>query len=467
MNRKLTRSLLISAALLGSSLAAYGNDNCTNDGGFVLPSARPEVDDCCYSNFYVTGEWIYWRAREDDLEYAVSGFALVDTAVGVTSSAANQAAGTTWASSALPGKVYYADPKWSSGFRVGLGYNLPCAGWDAWDVYLNYTWYKTSTSTGTVGSSTNPVYSTSVGPTIAGGFDPTGTGTVLGGNVVRLTSTGDTAGVDWSLRYQTLDLELGRWFWTGCQLALRPSIGARGAWTRDHFNKGYLGDDAFVASPTTTSPVAGTPTTSTLLAPNDSSALTSSTNFQKIDGVGPRVALNTRWNLGSECGGCWSVFGDAAFSTLWVQYKNHGVQTAAVSVEDLDAEATIYNVQDNFDSLKNLVDLAVGLQFDNYFCWCDHIYHLGIKVGWEHHLWSGHNQMFVFPDTGGSLVSDTSVVTTAGQPILVTSTVGTALDTAAGVNPPGILSAPVVGNMVHKDSDLNLYGLSIQLRLDF
>ena len=85
--------------------------------------------------WFVTGDYTFWTAREDNIE-----FAFVDTFQG-----ANATEG------AAQGRVYAPNSKWVSGFKVGLGTDF-CH--DGWDVYAEYTWFKSTNNSALVCSST-------------------------------------------------------------------------------------------------------------------------------------------------------------------------------------------------------------------------------------------------------------------------------------------------------------------------
>ncbi len=149
------------------------------------PPVRPttqEPDVCYYpragfqaprGHFIVTAEWIYWRTRQEGMEFATTK------------------------------KV---DFDFQSGFRVGLGVHLPH---DRWDVYVNYTRFNPEDSDSDHGS-LYPLYL----------FQGAG----IQGRVVS------KAHAKWEIEFQNLDVEIGRSFYVAETLVFRPFIGLKGAW---------------------------------------------------------------------------------------------------------------------------------------------------------------------------------------------------------------------------------------------
>lgn len=156
------------------------------------------------SGLYVRGEYLYWIAREDGLEFAATG--VPDTAPTVTAISKGSATNPRF--------------QWESGARAGIGYFLPT---DNWDVFLNWTWFhdhaKGSKSTNNQPSS----------PLLAVWAHPaTGFGGAL-----------QNANARWRLHYNTIDLEFGRAIELGNFFLIRPFAGVRGAWIDQRFKINY------------------------------------------------------------------------------------------------------------------------------------------------------------------------------------------------------------------------------------
>lgn len=138
--------------------------------GFEAPKA----------SLYLTGEWLYWRVRQEGMEF-------------------------------VPGKKVHFD--FDSGFRTGIGVHLPH---DGWDLYVNYTRYATSQTDGAHG----PIF-----PLM----------------LYAATNLVDQAHIHWKFLFQTADLEIGRIFNLSKTLIVRPFFGVKGAWIDQRVRLRYEG----------------------------------------------------------------------------------------------------------------------------------------------------------------------------------------------------------------------------------
>jgi hypothetical protein len=137
---------------------------------------------------YLTGEWLYWRVRQEGMEFATSKQITFD---------------------------------FHSGFRVGLGAHLPS--FDGWDIYVNYTRF-------------NPERSHNV----QGSFYPLFLFQGAG-------SSGDAvakAHGHWEVKFQNVDVEFGKVYYLTKTLIFSPFFGFKGAWidqnARFHYEGGYI-----------------------------------------------------------------------------------------------------------------------------------------------------------------------------------------------------------------------------------
>lgn len=164
----------------------------------ITPGAGP-----CVSrgwDAFVTAEFIYWTAREDQLDFAI--FEPIQD-------------GTT-----LAGRGKVASPDWNfePGFKVGVGLLYEH---DGWDLYVNYTWLRVRNTRESLRVE-----------------DP---------QTQRITPIGDSASfaglnqpilfasANWELDFNALDAELGRNFFISRCLKLRPHFGLKGTWQDQNF----------------------------------------------------------------------------------------------------------------------------------------------------------------------------------------------------------------------------------------
>lgn len=139
---------------------------------------------------YLTGEWLYWRTRQEGMEFATSKQIKFD---------------------------------YHSGFRVGLGAHLPSC--DGWNIYLNYTRFF-------------PEHSHSAHGSFYPLFLFQGAG-VSGSAVAR-------AHGHWEVKFQNVDVEFGKVYYLTKRLICSPFFGFKGAWidqhARFHYEGGYIPD---------------------------------------------------------------------------------------------------------------------------------------------------------------------------------------------------------------------------------
>ena len=174
--------LLAAATLLPLSLFALEKDTAT-------------------PGFYVTADLLYWKAHEEDLDFAMSG-------LGGTS------ASPTTISHA--GSVHKPHFEWEAGFRVGAGYTLPKR---LWDLSVNWTRYNTDAKGSAHSGSPNLLMILD---------DP---------NFVENFLTSSSAKL--RLHYNTLDFEIGRDYHPTRRTLIRPHGGIRGVWIDQNYSIDY------------------------------------------------------------------------------------------------------------------------------------------------------------------------------------------------------------------------------------
>ncbi|MBX9923418.1 MAG: hypothetical protein K2Y01_04850 [Rhabdochlamydiaceae bacterium] len=168
----------------------------------VTPSAGPRVIDGC--GVFLTGDYIYWTARQDNMAYASTGFTnnnLVSTGSGSTA------------------EMKY---KFRTGFKAGLGFSF---GHDYWDSSFNYTWFQSNHNKGSVQGGEGSGLTPSFSPYIT----------------LAPTDYFTSASAVWRLHFNVIDWELGRNFYISKFLSLRPFTGLKGTWQNQHNNSAYSG----------------------------------------------------------------------------------------------------------------------------------------------------------------------------------------------------------------------------------
>ena len=200
----------------------------------VTPGAGPRVIDGC--NVFLTGDYIYWSARQDNMQYASTGYS------------------NDYDLSVNPGKSENPTFKYETGFKGGLGFNF---GHDMWDCSFNYTWFQSNNNKDSVSGS----YSDGLTPSFSPSID------LLSDDYFKSAKT------LWQLHFNVIDSELGRSFYISKYLSLRPFIGLKGTWQNQKFANTYSG----------------------VINDEDFSYWNNMNN--SLWGIGIRSGLNTSWHL--------------------------------------------------------------------------------------------------------------------------------------------------------------------------
>ncbi len=168
----------------------------------VTPSAGPRVINGI--GMFLTGDYIYWTARQDNMQYASTGYIHGSE------------------SSVRHGRALQLHYKFQTGFKAGLGFSF---GHDLWDMAFNYTWFQSNHNKGSTQADQ--------GAGLIPSFYP------------RFTLSSDgyytNASAVWRLHFNTIDWELGRNFYISKFLSLRPFVGLKGSWQNQHNNSAYKG----------------------------------------------------------------------------------------------------------------------------------------------------------------------------------------------------------------------------------
>ena len=289
--------------------------------GLTMPAAADvcgqNFSECCEwsvldGKMTLGADWLYWKVQQDGIS---PGSVVVSSDPTVTPP-------TTHSHKIHP------DFQYESGFRVNLGYELPC---DCWDIDLAYTYMPSHAKTHRfVSASELEIFSPVASP-------------VFG-------STTFTS--KWDLTSNNIDLDIGRTVSLGECLKLRPHIGFRATW----FDQKYR-SFSFLST---------TGATEALVLK------------EKFQGYGVEGGLWADWNLG--CG--LSLVGHVGGSVLYSKFKIHGDTLSGILVEDVLELQTLTSSSDCFYSGTPMIDYFVGLQYADNFC--DMLFKA--YVGWEQHI---------------------------------------------------------------------------------
>lgn len=258
------------------------------------------IETRCSWDLHIDASYIYWQPFEENMEpFLISS---IPTAITL-----------------FDGDIPKMPFDYKSGFKIGVGTNF---GHDHWDSYAGYTWFH---GKDTVRASVNPSEKAII--------------PLLGPPSLFATSisTFATGNVQWSLKMDFGDLDLGRRYYLGTHLLFRTAIGIRGAWIRQNR------DATFVSAPTSV------PSGTALIHQNWCSW-----------GVGPRGSLNTQWELGKG----FSLYGIGAVDLLYTRYTNM-TETGSVVSSSGDLLSQI-GVNQKLDMLRTHLELELGLDWSTY-----------------------------------------------------------------------------------------------------
>lgn len=280
----------------------------------------PHIPENGYGVF-VTADALIWKAQQSGREFT----RLVDTE--------NNAARGLGIIAVQPCNKY------EPGFRLGLGYTLPCH--QEWDLYGYYTQLNSAQSRTVVPTDDKrPVVTASVNPSYAGAF------------VSEATAC-------WNLHFKNFDFEAGRKFLLSDDFRLRYHIGLRAAQIHERYLIGYSAGISLAD--------AATPAMSIFLKNN-------------FSGVGLQTGLNTEVDLLKNwcwCPGEWSFYADASVALLSGKSKAFG--------SEKHADTLFSDGCGSYGIMKAAFDLGAGLRW-NKMLWCDRV-NFRLQLGWEQHYY--------------------------------------------------------------------------------
>ncbi|QVL57172.1 MAG: hypothetical protein KFB93_07260 [Simkaniaceae bacterium] len=317
----------------------------------VLDSARG----CRNRNMpYFDLELLYLRAIEDSLSYAWD---------------VHESGGD---------RVIYPkdqDFQFKPGFRVGLGYNF---GYDDWDLRFGYTWHYTKVHTSVQGTTVFNNGSTN--------------GTIIGTLAILPLNDGSPVFVayergksHWQNQFNVWDLDLGRNFYVGKHLAVKPILGLKGALIRQHLQAFMYNADRGET---------GQQGQADLQVPFENALTRFKSRFW---GIGPKLGASGEWELGAG----FSLFGSIHSAMLYGQFKTKNFITARVVADRVDPDSDRVGnneggrIFDDFYRLRTMAYASLGIEWSRCFWdWMNFQMH----IGWEGQYWWQQMEFLNFKD---------------------------------------------------------------------
>lgn len=152
-----------------------------------------------FSHLYVTGDFIYWKARQEELN-SIATFSIE--------------LGTE---RVVDLKVHDIDFRYCPGFKLGLGGNLP---FDGWDLYVNWTHLHNHTQSTRTSPNHDLVNVESLGQQEA-------------------SFAANHARVSYDLMFNSIDFEWGRRYFVSDTWSIRPAFGGKTFWIHQTFRYNF------------------------------------------------------------------------------------------------------------------------------------------------------------------------------------------------------------------------------------
>lgn len=276
-------------------------------------------------------DWLYWKVQQDGIHPGV---------ISTTDTAVVPAFDTT--------RSVHPKFQYESGYRVNLGYELPC---DCWDVNICYTYMPSH-------AKTNKFAAASAAETF-----------------VPASGTDDEAysffTSKWNLNLNNVDLDIGRTVSFGECLKVRPHVGFRTTWFDQKFRS----------------------LSSIMLLDTTASFVAASTK-EKFQGYGVEAGLWSDYKLGYGI----SLVGHFGGSILYSKFKVRSFGSEGVIAADgVVTETLLTTGTDCLYSATPSVDYFVGLQYADNFC--DML--VRAHIGWEQHVMFDTNRYMTTGNLSG------------------------------------------------------------------
>lgn len=352
------------ASRCGPSSCSYHSSCKSNDCPVCYTSPVYHLQ--CDWGLYLKADYLYWIGKDSNLVYLqkTKGIRVIELE--------NDFQLPVFAN--LPKKSKRLGGKWKSGFRIGIGKNFSC---DGWDVLVDWTYFRTknnakkSIAPFQIGIPNDFLLSPWTNPLFGTDLDFDTSGIAFFGFVPIYTKIN----TKWKERINIIDFEIGRNYWLSPFLAMRPYLGAKGGWDRN-----------------------------SLIAKNFLESTNGLISSDKVHfrnrfwGCGILAGFKPTWNI---CSG-FSLFGNADMAILWGRFRNKRTEDIVNRFITLPSSPfEVPKMRDKFTSFQAILDLAAGLRFDSTFC--HNRFYIALDVGWEQHYWFNHFCYYKFRGGLGGL----------------------------------------------------------------
>ncbi|MBS0585007.1 MAG: hypothetical protein JSR76_01745 [Verrucomicrobia bacterium] len=309
--------------LLSSSLLALENSCPERPVKAIVPASTKPT--CSLATISIDAAYTLWTAREDGLGISLSQIYLASLPASLT------------------GSVFYPEWRLRSGFKVGLDCTLA---YDGWDIALGYTWFW---------NKHNRLISTT---------------SVISSNFLPFSDTFTTSG-SWNNWFNRIDGQLGRSFYVGNYVTLRPFLGLLSAFERQSFTIEYSNLSSFFA------------------------LTIEEQNRQKWFTIGPYIGAETSFICNHSKEHEFSFFLDGGAALGWGHYRTTNVTTG-------NETSYISNIHNSYRNIDPMIELAFGIRWQNFWLPCYDSSSFVLQAAFETQTWFGHNQMGIVSTQGTS-----------------------------------------------------------------
>ena len=301
--------------------------NCPPPCSKVCPDPLPEpttpaynapdgINTRCSWDVFASGSFIYWQPLQENMD------------LGFVNSEEHEY-----------GPIFNMEFRYKPGFKVALGMLFDRDNWSGWAEYTRFHGHYT--------------HAASVG--LDAGLQLM----QLHPELISFTGPVFDLHRKWGLNMDLLDLLMGRDYYVGTKLSFNTYFGARAAWIRQTLSDSFSGVGGAGGN--------GGINPTTLSADRLRREGTSSQHTRSW-GVGPRIGIDLKWDLGYD----FRLIGDAAGDLLYTRYTRLKNNATVISVDSNEGviettTTTLRALQKNLAFLRAHAELEMGLGWGTYF----------------------------------------------------------------------------------------------------
>lgn len=349
--------LILTAGSLFADCASCCVDPCCCEPCDFIPPCPPDtcaynapvmIDIKCGWDVYITASFLYFQAKEENLEY-----------IGYSTREPNGSIGETTLQRF--GELSF---DFEPAFKVGAGFNLGC---DNWALNIEYMRYHADVGSGSFNHAVTAdddldSQASLYWITTSRGLENIDFSSGSNNNFTTSASS------KWRLEMDLIDVNLSRKYFVGRCLTFEPHFGLRGGWIDQNYKVIY--DLADVSDSVETYHFV-------------------SSNSSESWAIGLRAGLNTDWKF---CGSFF-LFGNTAFSILYTEYDeictDQQKTTSDFNTGIVVSTNDISNIPRELCFLRPQANIGFGLGWADYFCCNDWFF--DFRIGYEFHVFWNQN----------------------------------------------------------------------------